>query len=571
MKKKIFALLLALTVLLSCNVWAAQEQAAAVQTDNAAAVQEQQAAAVQEQIAEAVQEQVTAAAEEAADPEMAGKIVILQTNDVHGTIEKYACVAQIRKDFEAEGAEVMLVDSGDFSQGNIYVSHDEGLSAVSLMNIAGYDLAVVGNHDFDFGYEKLSENLSYADFAVVCANVSDLDGRQLFDGSCMLTTSSGVKIGFLGLLTPFTQTLTNPAMVSDLRFGTEDIWELAEQQIEALSDADIVIVLSHLGVADDTRPYTSYDLWENVEGIDFILDGHSHTAMTEGTSGEAILSAGSNLTNVGVLVIDSETKTVEDHYLIPITDDSAKDPEAAAAAQEIIDAIDEDYQLVFAESKVTLTGYNDTPGNWGSETNSADLITDAMRWKILSSDIDLDVEDDHLLVVTNGGGIRADIEMGDVTKKNINALLPFGNTLYVIYISGAELLEVLEASTFCMPEPLGGFPQVSGIEFTLDTSKAYDAEAEPYPDSAYYGPATINRVSIDSVNGQPFSLTDTYAVVTNDFCANGGDSYFVFSNAVSKFDTGIALDEVVIEYIAEELGGVIGQEYAEAQGRITIY
>ena len=140
----------------------------------------------------------------------------------------------------------------------------------------------------------------------------------------------------------------------------------------------------------------------------------------------------------------------------------------------------------------------------------------------------------------------------------------------VVYIKGSELLETLEASTYCTPMAVGGYPQTSGIRFTINTKAPYDQGAE-YPNSTYYAPKSIRRVTIDSINGQPFSMDDTYAVVTNDFCAAGGDTYYRFLSATAKFDTGIPMDEAVIEYVKEALGGVItAEKYAVPRGDQTI-
>ena len=154
--------------------------------------------------------------------------------------------------------------------------------------------------------------------------------------------------------------------------------------------------------------------------------------------------------------------------------------------------------------------------------------------------------------------------------KDVNTVLPFGNTVTVVYLTGAELLEALEASTYCTPEKIGGFPQVSGMKYTIDTTKKYDPKAETYPNSTYYGPASIQRVTIDEINGKPFDPEATYAVVTNDFCSNGGDTYYSFLAATEKFDTSVPLDEALMQYITDVLGGVIGEKYAEPQGRIII-
>ena len=190
-----------------------------------------------------------------------------------------------------------------------------------------------------------------------------------------------------------------------------------------------------------------------------------------------------------------------------------------------------------------------------------------MVWKVLQNKDGLTVDTDHVVAITNGGGIRAPIKVGDITKKDINTVLPFGNTVAVVYVTGAQLLEALEASTYSLP--VGGFPQVSGINFTIDTAKEFDA-GDLYPGSTYHAPKSINRVTIDSINGKAFKADDTYAVVTNNFCAAGGDTYYAFAAATAQFDTGVPLDEAMMEYITTELKGVIGAAYAAPQGRITI-
>ena len=511
------------------------------------------------------------AADTAADAkaEMAGKTVILHTNDVHGAVEGYAYIAQLKADYEAKGAEVILVDAGDYSQGTTYVSSTKGADAVTMMNAAGYDVVTLGNHEFDYGYAQLKENMSKAKFKVVCADVFNEDGTPIFDANYTYTTKSGVKVGFFGMETPETQTKANPALIKGLTFATGDAFtKAAADQVAALKDADVVICLAHLGVDAESAPYRSTDLYAAVKGIDFIVDGHSHTVMTKGEKGEPIQSTGTAFANIGVIVIDDASKKIESNSLYEIKEDTAKDAAVAAAAKTIVDRIDKEYGVVFAKSEVTLNGAKAPNGNRDSETNNGDLITDAMLWKVMQNKEGLTVDADHVVAITNGGGIRAAIKPGDVTKKDINTVLPFGNTVAVIYVTGAELLEALEASTYSLP--VGGFPQVAGINFTLSTAVAYDANAETYPASTYYGPKSINRVVINSINGKEFKANEVYAVVTNNFCAAGGDTYYAFKAASAQFDTGIPLDEAVMEYVTTELKGVIGAQYAAPQGRILM-
>ena len=510
-----------------------------------------------------------------------GKTVILHTNDVHGSIELYAKVAAMKDDYEAQGAQVILADAGDYSQGTVYVSVNKGKDAVTMMNAAGYDVATIGNHEFDYGYAQLKSNLDSAVFKVVCANVLQ-DGSPVFDAYTMIN-KGGVQVAFVGLETPEAQTKANPALIQGLTFlAGDEMYAAVQTQVDAArtAGADIVIVLTHLGVDSSSEPNTSYDLYKKVNGIDFIIDGHSHTVMTKGPEGEPIQSTGTALNNIGVITIDNATKKIESNELIPIWhteevdgenvtvyDYTKSDETVANAAKAIIDPIDADYDQKFAESAVDLNGAK-APGNRTEETNLGDLITDAMMWAIKTKAPGVDMN--NAVAITNGGGIRAAIAKGDITKKDVNTVLPFGNTLAVVYVKGSELLEALEVSTYCTPKSLGGFPQFAGMEVELNTACEYDANDTTYPGSTYFGPKSINRITIKTVNGKAFDKDATYAVITNDFLAAGGDTYYAFAAAQTQFDTGLPLDEILMEYITVELNGVVTDKYAAPQGRLTI-
>ena len=510
-----------------------------------------------------------------------GKTVILHTNDVHGSIELYAKVAAMKGDYEAQGAQVILADAGDYSQGTVYVSVNKGKDAVTMMNAAGYDVATIGNHEFDYGYAQLKSNLDSAVFKVVCANVLQ-DGSPVFDAYTMIN-KGGVQVAFVGLETPEAQTKANPALIQGLTFlAGDEMYAAVQTQVDAArtAGADIVIVLTHLGVDSSSEPNTSYDLYKKVNGIDFIIDGHSHTVMTKGPEGEPIQSTGTALNNIGVITIDNATKKIESNELIPIWhteevdgkevtvyDYTKSDETVANAAKAIIDPIDADYDQKFAESAVDLNGAK-APGNRTEETNLGDLITDAMMWAIKTKAPGVDMN--NAVAITNGGGIRAAIAKGDITKKDVNTVLPFGNTLAVVYVKGSELLEALEVSTYCTPKSLGGFPQFAGMEVELNTACEYDANDTTYPGSTYFGPKSINRITIKTVNGKAFDKDATYAVITNDFLAAGGDTYYAFAAAQTQFDTGLPLDEILMEYITVELNGVVTDKYAAPQGRLTI-
>ena len=510
-------------------------------------------------------------------PSMAGKTVIVHSNDVHGAIAGYANMAALAAEYESQGAKVIVADAGDFSQGKVEVSSNKGLNAVKMMNAAGYDVATLGNHEFDYGYAQLKENLKEATFSTICCNILDENGKPAFEGSKVFDID-GLKVGFIGVNTPESQTKANPALIKGLTWlAGDDMVKAVQAEADKLKadGTDVIVVLSHLGVDSESAPNRSTDLWAGLKGVDFIIDGHSHSVMEKGDNNEPIQSTGTAFDNIGVIVIDNATKKIESNKLVKVTADSAKDEAVAKAAQDITDAINAEYGTVFAKSEVELNGdrsYNtktDLYGNRDGETNLGDLITDSMVWSVKKTG-GVTVDEKNIVAVTNGGGIRAAIKAGDVTKKDVNTVLPFGNTIAVVYVTGAELLEALEASTYCSPSSaIGGFPQVSGINYTVDASKAYDANDKTYPGSTYYGPKTINRVTIDSINGQAFDAKATYAVITNNFLAAGGDTYYAFASASAQFDTGIPLDEALMDYITTELKGVIGAQYKAPQGRVS--
>ncbi len=504
--------------------------------------------------------------------DLSGKTIILHSNDVHGALGRYPYIASVKQNFQGRGAEVILVDAGDFAQGTPYVAQTKGLDAVVSMNAAGYDIVTLGNHEFDYGFTELKGILAAAKFKVISANILDAAGNPVFTPNTMYTTKSGVKIGFFGVDTPETLTKSNPVFVKGLTFLSKDaLYACGQQQIDTLKaqGADLVVCLSHLGVDNEAkREGNSSDIfYEKTKGIDIMVDGHSHTIMSAENPADPVTSTGTKLQSLGVVVIDDASKKVEDSFLLSY-DKLQPEVITEAVTTAIIKRVDREYDAVFAKSEVNLNG-DKAPGNRTEETNLGNLVTDAMRWTIMKNSGSVTVDPSHVVVITNGGGLRAPIKAGDVKKKDINTVLPFGNTLTVVYVTGEQLLEALEASTFCTPEPVGGFPQTEGIKFTVNTGKSF-AAGPVYPASTYHRPAAINRVTVESINGQPFSKSDTYAVITNNFVSAGGDTYYCFSGSDTTFDTGIPLDEAVMDYVKTELHGVIGSKYAAPRGDVTI-
>ena len=513
---------------------------------------------------------ITAGAEEPAE-DLSGSIIILHTNDVHGAIDGYAKAAALKKTYEEMGAYVLLMDAGDFIQGDPTVSTSEGATAVELMNLAGYDVAAPGNHEFDYGYANLKALVSEADFPIVAANVL-YGGKAAFNDNVTFTAPDGTKIGVFGLDTPETATKAHPAKIKGVTFLADDeLFACAQEQVNELEaeGCDIIVCLGHLGIDDESTGNRSMDLLEEVDGIDLFIDGHSHSDLDDiaGAVGESCMvndtiltSTGTKFENIGLVVISDG---VMEATAIPTADITVKpDGTVADRAAAIQKAVDDEYGAVFAKTEVELNGVKAEVRT--GETNLGNLITDALVWGAAEAGTKVDA------AVTNGGGIRASISKGNITKKDINTVLPFGNTLSIVKVTGAELLEALEASTYCTPETIGGFPHVSGIVFTVATGKVYD-QGEQYPGSTYYGPKSIQRVSIQSVGGKAFDPNATYTIATNDFMAAGGDTYYAFKTASVNYDLGVPMDEVVMEYVTEELDGVVtAEDYGASEGRITI-
>jgi 5'-nucleotidase / UDP-sugar diphosphatase len=509
------------------------------------------------------------------DEDLTGHIVILHTNDVHGAIDNYASVAALKDAYEAAGAQVLLMDAGDFSQGSTSVNVSEGATAVELMNMAGYDVATTGNHEFDFGYANLKTLMESAEFPILAADAFTAEGDLAMDGDNLTFQLGDVTVGVFGLATPETATKAHPAKLEGVTFLAEDeLFNCAQEQVDELTaeGCDYIICLGHLGIDAESTGNRSIDLLENVTGIDVFIDGHSHSEqsdiaeVTDGTGmvGDTILtSTGTKLENIGVVdiaadgTIDATTIPMED---VTATEGFTPDQAIADRVAEINAQIEEEMGVVIGTSEVNLNGVKEEVR--AGETNLGDLVTDAMLWQ---AGLDNEAVD---AAITNGGGIRASISAGDITKQFVNDVLPFGNTLYVIELTGAELLEALEASTFVTPEPEGGFPQVAGMEFVVNTGADFDA-GELYPGTTFHEPNSINRVSILTVGGDAFDVNATYTIVTNDFMAAGGDTYYAFSAAGSGYDTGVPLDQVVMDYIAEELNGTVtAADYGEPAGRI---
>lgn len=501
--------------------------------------------------------------------DLTGHVVILHTNDVHGGIAGYAKLAAAKESYTASGAYTLLVDAGDYIQGDPTVSASQGKTAIELMNSTGYDAATVGNHEFDYGYANLKTISAQANFPILAANVQ-YNGATAFDSHTIFTSANGKKIGVFGLETPETATKAHPAKIQGVTFvGGQDMMKLAQTEVDTLKAAgcDYVICLGHLGIDAESTGNRSIDVLNAVTGIDVFIDGHSHStldqikAATNGTGkvGKAYLtSTGTKLANVGVVDIAPDGTITTSN--VPLDTLTAENADTAAVIRRIQQQIDADYGAVFAQSEVQLNGEKAQVRT--GETNLGDLITDAMLWQAGTLGEKVDA------AISNGGGIRASLSVGGLTKKDINTVLPFGNTLYLVKLTGAQLLEALEASTCSLPESIGAFPQVSGIEYTVNTGAKFSS-TENYPGSTYGKPNAVNRVTIQSVGGAAFDPAETYTIVTNDFLGAGGDTYYTFKSSPVGYDTGVPLDEVLMDYITAQCKGTITKAaYGQTAGRI---
>ena len=388
-----------------------------------------------------------------------GLVVILHSNDVHGNIMGYSQMAALRDAFESLGAEVILADAGDYSQGTTYVSTTKGADAIEMMNVAGYDVATLGNHEFDYGYPQLKENLSKADFAVLCANILK-DGENVFQGNTIIE-KAGVKIGFFGLDTPEAQTKANPALMQGLSFYAEkELYACAQAQIDELraNGADIVVCLAHLGVDKESAPNRSTDLYANVTGLDFIIDGHSHTVMVEGADGEPhdpvyryrVLNTSACFSSIVI----TPPRASESNALIDLSTCTRRGCLRQGHRRT------EDHR---SRQRRVRRGVRHA-ATWSSTATRPPATAPRRRTSATSSPTPCSGHSPSRIpaasprltpttssALTNGGGIRAWIHQGDISKKDINTVLPFGNTVAVVYVTGAELLEALEASTFSTP------------------------------------------------------------------------------------------------------------------------
>ncbi len=502
------------------------------------------------------------------------KLVILHTNDTHGFdqraegINGMATVAAMKKHFEAQGKTVVLLDAGDAIQDNNLVNFSKGKTAISFMNACGYDAMTLGNHEFDYGPEILQKRIREAKYPVVSCNVIVEATGKNFVKSSTIINKNGYKIGIVGITTPETATSTNPKNVRGLKIlDGKELYARVQQEVDKLRAAkcDFVFGLSHLGSGQEAAPNRSDDVAANVNGMAVLIDGHDHKVKNFKVNNTLIVETGYYTHNIGMLVNRNGTWQEE---LQPYGVFNAED----AKVKALVDAAAKTVERILAEKEGTtdvLLNGNRFPGVRTEETNLGDFVADGYLWQAKQASV-LKGKVDGAIV--NGGSLRTSIKNGTVTKGNILGVLPYNNQLYIVNITGEELLEILEATTCVIPDPIGAFPQVAGIKYEINTAMPY-AKGKLYKGSTYYAPARPGtRVKILEVGGKPFNLQNRYAIATTDFICSGGDAYGALLNHGDdkRYIIGYTDVQAVENYLKEALKGKVGTAYAESQGRIKI-
>lgn len=469
-------------------------------------------------------------------------INILHTNDMHSRVGEsdtgigYAKLAGLVNQYREEASNVLLLDAGDTFHGENIANLVEGESIANIMNAMKYDAMAPGNHDFNYGQERLLALDELTDFPVLGANVLKEDGTSFLQ-EYTIFEFEGIKVGVFGLCSPETSFKTHPNNVIGLTF--EDPVEIAKAMVEKLQDeVDVIIALAHLGEEGED---TSIKVAEAVEGIDVIVDGHSHSVYEEGSlvNDVLIVSTGEHGQNLGVAEI-----TIEDGNVVSKTakliskEETAEiddDENVLQIITETVEAQDEILAEVIGETAVHLDGEREDVRT--KETNLGNLIMDAFL-----------AETGADLAMTNGGGIRSSLEAGEITKGDVITVVPFNNFVITKKLTGSKIKEALEFSVRLYPEANGGFLHVAGLTFSFDPNRA---EGE--------------RVFNVMVGEEPLDMDKEYIVATHDFLAAGGDGYEMFAGTETINEYPV-MNEVVINYIKDQW--IVINPVVE--GRITV-
>lgn len=481
-------------------------------------------------------------------------IAVLYTGDVHCAADTnigYAGLEAFKSELEAEGAQVLLVDTGDAIQGAPLGSLSNGALPIDIMNRLGYCAMTLGNHEFDYGQDALRALSEQADFPFLSLNFEDKESGKPVYQPYTMAECDGVKIAFVGVSTPKTLISSRPTYFMDesgnytYSFLQDEsgkaLWEATQQTVDAAKKdgADYVIALTHLGIDSATAPYLSTELIANTSGIDAVLDGHSHSVVecerVQNKEGVRVLlsSTGTGLSHIGYLLIGRDgnlsTGLVSDY--------TKKDADTIAYIDSLKTEFEQQLKQPVAVVKDNLVTDDSATGVRivrNAETNLGNLCADAIQ-AATNADI----------AVINSGGIRANLAVGEVTYGDVLTVFPFGNHLRTIQVTGQQLLDALELSVSAIPEENGGFLQVSGLTFTFRT----DIPSPVTRDDAgmFTGVDGERRVQNVLVGGKPLDVAGSYTLAGIDYILrDSGDGYSMFVGCpVLEADVGLDFDALL--------------------------
>lgn len=512
-------------------------------------------------------------------------VVILHTNDTHCGIEEnmgYAGLVWYENQMKEETPYVTLVDAGDAIQGAPVGTLSEGEYLVQIMNKAGYDFAVPGNHEFDYGMEKLLGLSARLDCGYSACNFVNLPSKTQVFAPYKIMEYDDIQVAFVGVATPESITKSTPAYFQDqfgryrFSFCEDETGEALYSQVQSAVDqargegADYVIMVGHLGDNGITEKWSSRSVIANTTGIDAAIDGHSHEVCVENIPNEngemvVLTQTGTKFANIGKLTITADGQ-IQASHVSAVTDaegNPAKDAEMESFINEIKSQYEESLKVVLGRTDVDLMDKDPETGLRAvrkAETNLGDLCADASRY-MMGADIGF----------MNGGGIRAGIEAGDITYEDALSVFPYGNMICMVEISGQKIKDALEMGVKNYPEESGGFIHVSGLTYTVDSS---------VPSSVVLDEKR-NFVSVDGeyrvrdiyVGEEPLDVNRTYTLASHNYwLKSGGDGMSMLMGCpILKDETMVDVDTIT-SYISEYLGGTVGEEYKDprGQGRITI-
>ena len=511
-----------------------------------------------------------------ADSSLSEDIVILYTNDVHTYIDgpiSYDVIAAIKKDLQKEYKHVLLADAGDHIQGTAYGSMDKGESIIKLMNAAGYDVATLGNHEFDYNMKGCMDTIDRANFPYISCNfyrvINDVRGDNVLD-SYVTFNCGDEKLAFIGITTPETFSKSTPAYFQnengEFIYGIssgDDGSALRQDVQKAIDDAKSsgatkIIALGHLGVDPSSTPWTSEETISGTSGLDAFIDGHSHTVIKgksiKDKDGNDVLltQTGEYFNRIGMMVIDSSTgKITTDFIELDGNDDDGYsliselyegteiifDENTKTIKNNWINEIDTQLGQKIGSIKVTLDNY-DSDGNRlvrSQETNSGDFAADALYYLFDNQGLDVDV------AVMNGGGTRNTAITGDVSYKTCKDMHPFGNVACLQTVTGQQILDMLEWSTRYAPSEDGSFLHVSGLTYKINTSTKNTTVKDEY-DVWVSGPIKYRVHDVKVYNKEnncwePLNLSAKYNLAGYNYTLRDlGGGFAMLNGAVNVLD-----------------------------------